>query len=146
MSHVLLICAVAALAACSDQTCSTTPGPEMRPGWNCLGCHREGGTAERVPWTAGGTIFEHADADPCSDGTPDVEVIFFDPHGTEIERVTTNAVGNFHTATPLPEGFRVGIERDGRLAMMPFPPPAGSCNACHSTNPIAHAKGLIRAP
>ncbi|MFN0251402.1 MAG: hypothetical protein ACKV2T_31290 [Kofleriaceae bacterium] len=25
--------------------------------------------------------------------------------GKEIERVTTNAVGNFHTATPLPEGF-----------------------------------------
>ena len=146
MMRALSLSFIVAIRGCADLTCKKTPGPEMRPRCNSLSCHREGGEAGRVPWTAGGTIFESADADPCADGTPDVDVVFFDAHGTEIERVRTNDVGNFHTATPLPDGFRVGVEREGRIAMMPFPPPAGSCNACHSTRPIANAKGLIRAP
>lgn len=137
---------VVAASACGvDRECSTEPGPEMRPGWNCLACHREGGSAEKVPWSAGGTVYEGLDSDPCSDGAF-AEVVFFDPNGREIERVRTNAAGNFHTATPLPRGFRVGVEREGQLAMMPFPPPAGSCNACHAIKPIGGAKGLIRAP
>lgn len=135
----------AACAAESGATCSTKPGPEMRPGWNCLSCHREGGQASRKPWTAGGTVYEALDSDPC-DGTPDVDVVFFTAEGAELERVRTNAVGNFFTATPLPEDFRVGVERDGVLAMMPIAPPAGSCNACHSDSPVGGALGKIRAP
>jgi hypothetical protein len=141
-----------ALAACGVEvadtersTCSTQPGPLMRPGWNCLSCHRSGGQAGEKLWSAGGTVYESADADPC-DGSPDVDVVFFDPSGAEIERVTTNAAGNFFTATPLPEDFRVGVERDGRMAMMPIPPPAGSCNACHSDPPVGEALGRIHAP
>lgn len=136
---------VGACVAEDGQTCATKPGPTMRPGWNCLSCHRENGMAAARPWSAGGTVFEEADSDPC-DGTEGVDVVFMDARGREIERVRTNAAGNFFTATPLPPGFRVAVERDGRRAMMPFPPPAGSCNACHSTSPIAGAKGLIRAP
>lgn len=97
------------------------------------------------PWSAGGTVYESADDDPCQ-GTPGVEVVFFDNLGSELARVKTNDVGNFHLAQPLPPGFRVGVERDGKRSMMPFPPPAGSCNACHAASPIAGAKGLLRAP
>lgn len=129
----------------SAKTCSTEPGPEMRPGWNCLSCHRAGGRAAAKVWTAGGTVYESADADRC-DGSPGVDVVFFDRDGIEIERVTTNAAGNFYTARELPEGFRVGVERDDRLAMMPIEPPAGSCNACHSDPPVGEALGRIRAP
>jgi hypothetical protein len=136
-------------AACGVDTassvCSTDPGPEMRPGWNCLSCHREGGTAHRRAWTAAGTIYEAADSGPC-EGVPDVHVVFFNPAGEEVERVTSNAAGNFFTNRPLPPGFRVGVEREGRLAMMPKPPPAGSCNACHSDPPTGDALGRIRAP
>ncbi|MGE0548356.1 MAG: hypothetical protein AB7O24_02205 [Kofleriaceae bacterium] len=133
-------------AACTEpRVCSTTPGPEMRPGWNCLSCHREEGQAKNKVWSAGGTVYESLDSDQC-DGTPDVEVVFFNPNGVEIERVRTNDAGNFHTSKPLPKGFRVGVERDGKRAMMPIPPPAGSCNACHAASPIGGAKGVIRAP
>jgi len=144
---VLLMIAVAGLlVGCAERTCSTDPGPTMRPGWNCLSCHRDGGQAKDKVWSAGGTVFEDLDVDPCNDGVPGVEVVFFDARGSELERVRTNDVGNFHVTTPLPEGFRVGVEREGRLAMMPFPPPAGSCNACHALAPIGGAKGVIRAP
>lgn len=148
MTRVLLLCV---LCACgigvygSERTCSTEPGPQMRPGWNCLSCHREGGRAEDRVWSAGGTVYESADASPC-DGAEGVDVVFFSPDGPEIERVRTNAVGNFYTAKRLPEKFRVGVERDGQMMMMPIPPPAGSCNACHSDPPLGEALGRIRAP
>jgi hypothetical protein len=137
------------LAACgvepNSSTCTTEPGPEMRPGWNCLSCHREAGKASTRIWTAAGTVYETADASAC-DGVPGVDVVFFTDMGAEVQRVQTNAAGNFFTPHPLPPGFRVGVERDGKLAMMPIPPPAGSCNACHSDEPIGDAMGRIRAP
>lgn len=145
MIRAVVACTWFAAACATEPTCATAPGPEMRPGWNCLSCHREGGDATMKQWSAGGTVYEAADSHVC-DGTPGVEVVFLDPRGREIERVTTNAAGNFHTATPLPQGFRVAVERDGKRSLMPFPPPAGSCNACHSASPIGGAKGLIRAP
>lgn len=117
----------------------------MRQGWNCLSCHKENGQASGKPWTAGGTVYESLDSDQC-DGSQGVDVVFFDPDGTEIHRLTTNEAGNFYTNTPLPEGFLVGVERAGVRKMMPIPPPAGSCNACHSKSPIGDALGPIRAP
>jgi len=145
---VLAISLIATACTAADDgggTCSTKPGPEMRPGWNCLSCHRAGGQATAKVWTAGGTVYDALDSDPCT-GTPEVDVVFFDPQGNEIERVRTNDVGNFYTRAELPEGFLVGLEREGRLAMMPIPPPAGSCNACHADNPVGGALGKIRAP
>jgi hypothetical protein len=147
MKIVLLFAAMLG-AACGVEPsaqCSTDPGPEMRPGWNCLSCHRESGQARAKVWSAAGTVYDSADANAC-DGVPGVDVVFFNPAGIEVERVTTNAAGNFFTPRQLPEGFRVGVERDGKLAMMPIPPPAGSCNACHSDPPIGDALGRIRAP
>lgn len=155
LPRLALVLAAAAVgltfAACGtdSETCLTSSletGPEMRPGWNCLSCHREKGQASAKVWTAAGTIYDAADAHVCA-GSPEVDVVFFTPDGTtEIERVTTNAVGNFYTDRPLPEGFRVGVSRDGKLAMMPVAPPAGSCNACHSERPVGDALGRIRAP
>jgi hypothetical protein len=149
MNQWIITATVALSAACGVEpdaaSCKTEPGPEMRPGWNCLSCHRENGKAASKVWTAAGTVYETADADPC-DGSPGVDVVFFAPSGSEVDRVRTNAAGNFFTNRVFPEGFRVGVERDGKLVMMPIPPPAGSCNACHSENPVGEALGRIRAP
>lgn len=117
----------------------------MKPGWNCLSCHREGGQASSKPWSAAGTIYGDADADVC-DGVAGVNVIFTDADGVELTRVVSNEVGNFYTAFALPEGFRVALERQGRTVQMPISPPAGSCNACHDTPPLGDALGRIRAP
>ena len=149
MKDLFVITIVALVAGCgvepSASTCSTEPGPEMRPGWNCLSYHRENGKAATKVWSAAGTVYESADAEPC-DGSPGVDVVFFAPSGAEVERIRTNAAGNFFTNRVFPDGFRVGVERDGKLVMMPIPPPAGSCNACHSDSPTGEALGRIRAP
>jgi mono/diheme cytochrome c family protein len=117
----------------------------MRPGQNCIRCHKAGGEAASKPWTAGGTIFEDVRDDVCS-GVNGVDVVFLDEQFIEIGRVTSNDAGNFYTDMPLPPGFRVAVERGGRRITMPEAPAAGSCNACHSDNPVGNALGPIRAP
>jgi hypothetical protein len=75
-----------------------------------------------------------------------VTVELSDAEGQLIERLLTNEVGNFYTATPLPSGFRVALEHQGQRIEMPCPPPAGLCNACHADPPIGQAPGRIYVP
>lgn len=123
-----------------------TIGPLMRPGENCLSCHRAGGQAANRPWTAAGTVFERADS-PADQGVSGVTVIVTDSAGTAV-RMTTNEAGNFYTAAPLKKPLTLAVERDGKRKEMPIPLDAdGACNACHSSpDAIGGAQGRIRAP
>jgi hypothetical protein len=73
-------------------------------------------------------------------------VLVSDASGQLLEKLTTNAAGNFYTATPFPPGFRVALQYEGESIAMPCPPPAGLCNACHNDPPIGQALGRIYIP
>jgi hypothetical protein len=129
----------------SNEPFQTTPGPTMRPGDNCLRCHNPQGQASRRPWTAAGTVFPKLDA-RATDGVAGVTVRFTEQSGREIESLVTNEAGNFYTDRPLPDPYFVSLEYEGETIEMPCAPPAGSCNACHSPNPVGFAPGRIYLP
>jgi hypothetical protein len=109
----------------------TSPGPLMQPGQNCLRCHSPSGTAKRVPWTAGGTVYASKDA-AANAGIAGVKVTLSDKAGKTVSLVT-NEAGNFYTAEPFAAGgINIKLEKDGKVRTMPRPAPAGSCGACHS--------------
>jgi hypothetical protein len=103
----------------------------MQPGQNCLRCHSPSGTAKRVPWTAGGTVYASKDA-AANAGIAGVKVTLSDKAGKTVSLVT-NEAGNFYTAEPFAAGgINIKLEKDGKVRTMPRPAPAGSCGACHS--------------
>ncbi|MFZ5468080.1 MAG: hypothetical protein ACOZIN_01475 [Myxococcota bacterium] len=126
------------------ETALTEPGPLMRPGDNCLRCHNPQGQASAKPWTAAGTVFPVADAGR-DQGLEGALVKLTSVDGQTVTLVT-NRVGNFYTDAALGEGFKVELEWEGRSIAMSSPPPAGSCNACHSLPPVGGAPGRIRVP
>lgn len=134
-----------ACAADGDDPAPETPGPLMRPGWNCLasGCHFPDKAPRPPDWTAGGTIYARKDA-RANDGLANVTVILRDESGKAV-RLLSNAAGNFHTAEPLTGSLEVTLEYRGRTKKMPARAPAGSCNFCHSPPP-SDAGGRIFAP
>lgn len=121
-------------------------GPLMRPGDDCLRCHSEGSPYPQAKhWTLGGTVYSQLDAGAES-GVAGAQIVVSDASGSEIERLTSNAAGNFYTATQLPAGFRVAVEYEGKSVEMPCPPPAGNCGACHSSPPIGGPLGRVVIP
>ena len=134
------------LAACSSaETAGEMTGPLMRPGQDCLSCHSEGAGRGAPIWSAAGTVYADAEA-RAEAGLPQVDVLLTTAEGTLIEKLVTNAAGNFYTKTPLPAGFRVGLQYQGERIDMPCAPPAGLCNACHKLPPIGAAPGRIYVP
>jgi hypothetical protein len=118
-------------------------GPLMRPGDDCLRCHAAGSDYPKAKhWSLAGTVYPTPGAD-ASSGVEGAHVLVSAPDGSLLETLTTNAVGNFYTATALPTGYRVAVEYEGQRADMPCPPPAGNCGACHSVPPIGAAPGRI---
>jgi hypothetical protein len=119
----------------------------MRPGDNCLRCHREERTdyPEAPVWSAAGTVFPGPDSPP-GDGVPGVEVHLLEADGGELLVLTTNGAGNFYTARALPDGFRVALVYEGERIEMPCNPPSGGCAACHNAPPIGGAPGRLFIP
>lgn len=150
--HVALLALPLLLAACgsdggasTDTSATEATGPTMRPGENCLRCHSPGTKERAPPWSAAGTIFTRREADRV-EGVEGVTVSITGAGGERVE-LTTNAVGNFYTRTPLTKPYRVAIEYQGRRKEMPIEAPAGSCNACHSwPDPTGGAPGRIYVP
>ncbi len=134
-----------ALAACGSEPKGEHTGPLMRPGQDCLSCHSEGAGRGAPIWSAGGTVYAKADT-KADAGVQGVDVLLSAPDGSLLEKLVTNEVGNFYTATPLPAGFGVALEYQGQRIAMPCPPPAGLCNACHNNPPIGAAPGRIYVP
>jgi hypothetical protein len=116
----------------------------MRPGWNCLasGCHFPDGQPVPPDWSAAGTVYGAPAAAP-HQGLAGTTVRIRDAAGKELS-LTTNAAGNFYTAEPLAGPLRVSVEREGRLATMPEPAPAGSCNFCHEPTGAALGRIYVR--
>jgi hypothetical protein len=129
----------------STDSVQTEPGPTMRPGDNCLRCHNPLGQAARRPWSAAGTVFPTLDAER-TEGVPGVTVSIEDAEGQLVVTLVTNEAGNFYTDAALPDPFFVSLENEGERIAMPCAPPAGSCNACHSPNPVGYAPGRIYVP
>ena len=148
---LLLATALAFGTGCASEPESTpfgfATGPRMRPGDNCLRCHRdERSDYPSAPaWTAAGTVYPGPDS-PAGDGVPGVTVLLLDPDGRALETLTTNEAGNFYTAAPLPAGFRVALEYEGERIDMPCAPPTGGCAACHSQPAIGGAPGRLFLP
>jgi hypothetical protein len=137
--------ALALVSGCApeDETggdTSLTPGPLMRPGWNCLSCHRPQGQAASHVWSAGGTVF----AGPTTQrGVAGAQIVITDEDGKTV-RLISNSVGNFYTAEPLSGSLAVRVERNGQSVSMPERAPAGSCNFCHT--PTGAAQTFIVPP
>ncbi len=122
----------------------TTPGPTMRAGDNCLACHGEGKNGSSVKWGLGGTVYPARMSDIDS-GVGGATLVITDATG-KVVRATANSVGNFWSAEKVMAPLQVQIEQDGRVRKMPIPAPAGSCNACHSKEPLGGAEGAIVPP
>jgi hypothetical protein len=137
------------LAACgADQEATGEyTGPLMRPGQNCLSCHSPDAGRGAPTWTAGGTVYARKDA-AADEGVEGVEVLFENPDGSLLQKLTTNSAGNFYTDLPWPYGTRLALQYQGERIEMPCPPPAGLCNFCHDNPPPAAGKapGRIYIP
>ena len=143
----LLIGTLACASEVADDPFGFATGPLMKPGDNCLRCHRSERSdyPSAPPWTAAGTVFPGPDS-PASDGVPGVRVLLQDAQGDLLEQLTTNEVGNFYTGRPLPAGFRVALEYEDARIEMPCAPPAGNCGACHANPPVGGTRGRIFLP
>jgi hypothetical protein len=149
---------LALLPACAESSakpkCSVSfaleadeePGPQMRPGNNCLRCHAPGKQAASRPFSFGGTVFPAANSEPCSDGVEGVTIDVTDSKGRSVS-VMSNEAGNFWTAEPLTPPFRISAKRGSKTVEMPIESPTGGCALCHSAvGPVGGAKGSIRPP
>jgi hypothetical protein len=119
--------------------CVEEEGPLMKPGENCLRCHG-GGDAPR--FTVAGTVYSCAEAGS-GDGVGGVAIVIKDGSGTEIERLTSNEVGNFYSFSQMPSSFQVSVERNGTGHEMADSPSTGACNSCHSVPPQGDAPGRL---
>jgi hypothetical protein len=149
-SFAFLLVLSSSLVACggTDETVvdRTAPGPTMRPGEQCLSCHRAGGQAATRIWTAAGTVFA-SETSAADEGVAGAVIEITDKTG-KTEKLTTNDVGNFYTRVPLEKPLKMRITYQGKSADMPIALDAeGACNACHSfPDAIGGAKGRIRVP
>jgi hypothetical protein len=148
---MILNAATAIAIACLLGACSAEPseqaevfGPTMRPGQDCLRCHSERSGQGAPPWSVAGTVFPHKQA-AASEGINGVRVLVTDARGKSVELVS-NAVGNFYTDEPLEIPLRVAIEQAGPRREMPVRAPSGSCNACHSPQPVGGTEGRLYRP
>jgi hypothetical protein len=146
----------AALLACVPEE-----GPLMRPGEDCVRCHRGnagalGPTAGRAaargdgeddddgpPWTAAGTLYASATG-PAS-GVEGGHVTLTDASGRTI-RLRTNQAGNFYTAESLAFPVRATVEVNGATVAMLAPVTYGGCNACHGLPAAGDAPGRLAGP
>ena len=106
-------------------------GPEMRPGEDCLSCHRSGGEGESS-FSAAGTVFDASGA-----GVSGVTVTITDA-GSTTRTTTSNAVGNFFFEQALAAPLTIKLSKAGTEVSMPIPAESGACNSCHSGDSRLH--------
>ena len=122
-------------------------GPLMRPGQDCNQCHRPNNSFGAPVWTAGGTVL----ATTTGGGPIQGAVISItDADGKKVD-LTSNAVGNFYTSTPLVVPYDITITYGGESRRMPFkdgkPNGSPNCNHCHAAEPPSYgALGHLRPP
>ncbi len=116
--------AAVAIAALVSAGCIPDPGPMMRPGEDCLGCHGGGGGEEdAVAWTVAGTWNGQGANTWAGTG---MSVSIRDSAGKSFT-IRTNQAGNFYTRESVT--FPLTVAVDGRP--MSGTVADGSCNRCH---------------
>ncbi len=127
------------IAELGDET-ATGPGPDHRPGQDCLLCHSPGGPASDTPFAAAGTVYTTPTGD---DGASGIEVRFIDAAGRgPVDKVVTTKSGNFY----VPAGswkvtfpFRVGLYKGKDELVAPMISTVNreaSCNYCHRNDDV----------
>jgi hypothetical protein len=131
---------------CSSQhwwTGDNSGNPHMRPGWDCIDCHRQ----EGPDFAYAGTV--HAsltDPDDCR-GVPGVKVELLDGNDQVFATTTTNLAGNFFFDEDVSfREFRARLTYQGRTREMGSLQGYGGCNSCHSPSGDGGAPGRIVAP
>jgi hypothetical protein len=118
MRRLLVLCGIACALGCGG---SAQEGVDARalmaPGQDCTRCH---------PYSAAGTLFTETGA-----AAPGAVVVI---GGVT---ATTNAAGNFFTATPIAFPAAPEIRSGGAVRRMPELAPGGGCNGCHGVGSIS---------
>jgi len=118
----------------------------MKPGQDCLSCHKPGG---EKPWTLAGTVFPTATS-ATNQGLSDATIQIADANSTTLTLtaaviLTSNSVGNFYTPNALTFPVAVAITHAGNTVNMNAAP-SGACNSCHTEPPLNGAPGRINVP
>ena len=132
--RALLPLALVALAACDGGSGT------MRPGQDCLSCHKPGG---EKPWTLAGTVFPTATS-ATNQGLADATIYITNANSAPVT-LTSNSVGNFYTSNALTFPVSVVITQAGNTVIMGSAP-SGACNSCHTEPPLNGAPGRISVP
>ena len=132
--RALLPLALVALAACNGGSGT------MRPGQDCLSCHKPGG---EKTWTLAGTVFPTATS-ATNQGLSDATIQITDANSATVT-LTSNSVGNFYTSNALTFPVAVEITHAGNTVNMNAAP-SGACNSCHTEPPLNGAPGRISVP
>jgi len=119
-SCAVLVALLPALIACN-----MAPGPDMRPGEDCLSCHVAGGSGP--VFSAAGTVF-----DSLGSGVDGVTVTISDS-AQHTQSATTSAAGNFYFTESLTPPLQVYVEKGGTRVSMPALAESGACNSCHGS-------------
>jgi hypothetical protein len=120
--------------------------PLMRPGSDCVGCHRDEG--EGPLYLAAGTVYEALDEPDDCYGLEGATVEVTDADGT-VWMLTTNAAGNFFIEPgdgPLVFPFTAKVTYDGAELPMATAQSDGNCNTCHTQMGANLAAGRIYVP
>jgi hypothetical protein len=107
-------------------------------------CHSAKGQASDRTWTVAGTVF----ADPAArldGGVENAEILITDDAGTELT-LLSNEAGNFYTGETLVPPIHVQVQWGTHRMRMVESPPIGSCNACHTSPPVAAVTNFSPAP
>jgi hypothetical protein len=139
--------AALALAVLASGGCVESPSARRNVGEDCGSCHREGGKAPEVKFTAAGTVFAARTGPPLETGAGELTVVLRDAEGRTVE-LATNPAGNFYSTRPLRYPVQVEVRaRDGTVTRSPAGCCSqGSCNACHLEKAAGGAHGRLLRP
>ncbi len=131
LRHVTAAALLVSLAACGGGggSGSQASGNEfMRPGEDCLGCHRE--------FTAAGTVYASANG---TQGVAGVAVTIYGQTPAQDVHLTTNSAGNFFTTASFGYGSWATVRVGGTgMATALTSRSIAACNSCHGASNRVH--------
>lgn len=121
--------------------------PLMKPGSDCLGCHRVSSSAPTL--LLAGTVYASNQAQEGCAGVPEVTIEVEDQAGQRLELIS-NQAGNFFLlddgVNRLVTPYRVSVRYDGRALQMQEETFSGSCAECHSGPSASRASARVTIP
>lgn len=136
--HFILLCSLTACGLSENE--EEEGSPLMRPGENCLSCHKAGGSGEII-FSAAGTVFSSKTA-AASAGLKGAVVELTDANGKTVN-FTTNAAGNFYFTDTIASPYGIKVTYNGKSVSMTAKASTGACNSCHTSPPQNDAPGRI---